>query len=389
MNKIVNEMTFELKNHILPFWMNLIDREYGGFYGKVDKNYFILRDAPKSSIINSRILWAFSATFNKFKDKNYIYYANHAYFFMINNLLDRKYGGLYLFVDYSGKVIDTRKHINNLCYAIYALTEYFEATHKDEVINLAISFFELIESQKNHSGIYLEEFDRQWIKKTNEFLDRFGLNATITMNNQLHLLEAYAKLYSIWPKKELLNQLKILIENFETKIFSHQSNSFNEFFDSSWNSLVNLKIYGHDIEASWLLSNSLEILGIENENILQIIKKILNNIEKEAMDKNSIILELANGNYNKKRMWWVQTEAVIGFVNGYSLFKVESYLEDAIKIWEFIKIYFIDKNPKGEWYSCVSDDMHYIQEENIVDEWKGPYHSTRMCLEIITRLQRL
>ena len=379
-------MQFELKFHILPFWMNLKDDNYGGFYGRVDKNLQIVKDSPKGSIINSRILWAFSASYNAFKDNNFLIYADHAYFFMKEKLLDSVNGGLYLFVDYRGDPLDKRKHINVLSYAIYGLSEYFIATNNSDVKNLAITFFNLIESKKNQKGDYLEEFDEKWVKKDNEYLDRLGLGAEFTLNNHLHILEGYTKLFSIWPEKNLLNLIQNELKNFEEKIFNTSSHLLNEFFDSNWQSLKELSYYGHNLEASWLLSYTLEVTGIKNSKIIEIIKNICIKVKKEAFNKNSVILEKQDTKINNLRMWWVQTEAVIGFVNMYQLTSDESFLKDAEQIWTFIKYYLIDPNPNGEWFSSVSDNLTLLEETDIVDAWKGPYHNTRMCLEISRRL---
>ena len=63
MNELAHEMLSELKSNILPFWMKLIDRNYGGFFGKVDGKLNIVEKADKGSILNSRILWTFSSAY--------------------------------------------------------------------------------------------------------------------------------------------------------------------------------------------------------------------------------------------------------------------------------------------------------------------------------------
>lgn len=387
MIQIVKEMQFEIKFHILPFWIKLKDNDYGGYYGRVDPKHQIVKNSPKGSIINSRILWAFSASYNTFKDNSLLQYADHAFLFMKEKLIDTVNGGLYLFVDHKGKPLDKRKHINALSYAIYALSEYFVATKKNEVKNLAIAFFNIIESKKNQKGEYLEEFDERWVKKDNEYLDRFGLHAEFTLNNHVHILEGYTKLFNIWPEKNLLNLIQNELITFQEKIFNKKTFLLNEFFNSNWQSLVDLSYYGHDIECSWLLSHTLESTEIKNSKIIEIIEKICTKVKEEAFDKSSIILEKVNGKYNNLRMWWVQTEAVIGFVNMYQLTSDESYLKGAEEIWSFIKYHLIDSNPSGEWFAGVSENLTLLEEENIVDSWKGPYHNTRMCLEIFRRLQ--
>ena len=50
------QMANHLTEKILPFWMNLIDREQGGFYGLVKEDLTLEKDAMKGCILNSRIL---------------------------------------------------------------------------------------------------------------------------------------------------------------------------------------------------------------------------------------------------------------------------------------------------------------------------------------------
>ena len=51
----------ELRENILPFWMrHVVDREGGGFYGKIDCDGRIDRESARASVVNSRILWTFS-----------------------------------------------------------------------------------------------------------------------------------------------------------------------------------------------------------------------------------------------------------------------------------------------------------------------------------------
>ena len=176
------------------------------------------------------------------------------------------------------------------------------------------------------------------------------------------------------------------MRTFETKLFNPTTNYFEEFFDKNWKSLTNLVNFGHNIEACWLLSRALEVTGLENKYIINIIENICKTIKNEAFQKNSVLLEKHNSNYTRTRMWWVQTEAVIGFLNAYQLFGDESYLQAAENIWEFLRDKMIDKNANGEWYAALSDNLDIITEYNIVDQWKGPYHNTRMCLEVIKRL---
>ena len=45
---------------IIPFWKGLRDEENGGFYGYMDFDLKLDKQAEKGCILNSRILWFFS-----------------------------------------------------------------------------------------------------------------------------------------------------------------------------------------------------------------------------------------------------------------------------------------------------------------------------------------
>jgi mannobiose 2-epimerase len=52
----------EVAEDILPFWARYaVDRENGGFYGKIDCDLNIDAQAPRAAVINARILWTYSA----------------------------------------------------------------------------------------------------------------------------------------------------------------------------------------------------------------------------------------------------------------------------------------------------------------------------------------
>ena len=61
---------------ILDYWISYsIDLEHGGFYGRVHNNNHAQPNAPKGSVLNSRILWTFSAAY-RFTGNN-LKYVRH------------------------------------------------------------------------------------------------------------------------------------------------------------------------------------------------------------------------------------------------------------------------------------------------------------------------
>jgi mannobiose 2-epimerase len=104
------------------------------------------------------------------------------------------------------------------------------------------------------------------------------------------------------------------------------------------------------------------------------------------MDETSLYNECEDGNVDTKKVWWVQAEAILGFLNGYQ--KDESrtdYLTSAGKIWDFTKTYMIDHRKGSEWFNELYKDGTPIKTKEIVGPWKCPYHNGRMCFEVINR----
>ena len=62
-----DEMQDVLQNNILHFWQTkMVDRENGGFYGRIDGHEVLHPEAEKGAILNARILWTFSAAYRVF-----------------------------------------------------------------------------------------------------------------------------------------------------------------------------------------------------------------------------------------------------------------------------------------------------------------------------------
>ena len=127
---------------------------------------------------------------------------------------------------------------------------------------------------------------------------------------------------------------------------------------------------------------------IEDTKLTAAVKQMTDDLraqtEKEPFDGHSVPNENERGKVDTTRVWWVQAEAMVGFVNGYHKDGKESYLDDAISIWEYIKKYVIDKRKGSEWFWQV-DENGVPADREIVEPWKCPYHNGRMCMELIRR----
>lgn len=404
---LVKEMKSHVREVLLPFWEGLKDEEQGGFFGYMGYDLALDKEAVKGCILNSRILWFFSNAYLTLGDESVLPYARHAYLFLKEHCLDRENGGVYWSLTFDGKPEDTTKHTYNQAFAIYALSSYYEAVREPEALALAKELFELIEAKCKDEYGYLEAFNVRFKPEDNDKLSENGVMAEKTMNTLLHVLEAYTELYRVMDegtekeretkasvskdgvtKAKVALALKYMLRLVDEKVYNREAGRQEVFFDRTWHSLIDLYSYGHDIEASWLIDRALEVLGDGSytEKISPITGTIVENIYKRAYVDHSFMNEAENGIDDKTRVWWVQAEAVVGFLNGYQRNPEHvEYLEAAKDIWEFIKAYLVDTRAGSEWFWSLDENRKPI-EKPIVEPWKCPYHNGRMCFEVINRL---
>ena len=96
----------------------------GGFYGGTDGFGRILREEPRGTILNARILWAFSASFRTLGNLDYLDVATRAYDWFVSHFIDPEHGGVYWSVSPSGEPLETKKQLYSQGFAIYGLSEY-------------------------------------------------------------------------------------------------------------------------------------------------------------------------------------------------------------------------------------------------------------------------
>ena len=393
----------QLTQSVIPFWKKLRDDVYGGYYGWLSYELELDKKAVKGCILNSRITWFFANAYTVLKsigkeDRSLLEEAAHGYAFLKGKCIDREHGGIYWSLKYDGTPEDTTKHTYNQAFCIYALSSYYEASGDREALELAYQLFELIEGKCTDEIGYLEAFTVDFKPESNEKLSENGVLADKTMNTLLHVFEAYTEFvrvtktsYDEWAVTACENvkkRLMWIMDTFAEKVYNPKLHRQEVFFDRYYNSILDLHSYGHDIETAWLMDRGVEVLDREDyrKKMTPVTKDLTAEIYKTAFDGRSLANECDRGVVNENRVWWVQAETVIGFLNGYEKEPERmEYLEAAEHTWEFIKEYVIDKREGSEWFWEVHKDGSPIAGRPIVEPWKCPYHNGRMCMEMIRR----
>ena len=404
MNEILENYQKDLKHElfqILGFWQqNTIDTTNGGFYGKIDNDNKIFQDAPKGSVLNSRILWAFSAAYNLTKNNEYLILAERAFKYIKDFFIDREFGGVYWTVDYKGKPLDTKKQIYALAFAIYGLSEFYISTKNEEAKELAIELYNTIltYSYDNKNGGYIEALTRRWDPITDLRLSKKDANEKKSMNTHLHVLEGFANLYRIWTDEKLKERITELINIFLDHIIDKETHHLILFFDDEWNVKSNIVSYGHDIEAAWLIQEAAEIIANKPADgaarqIIEKVKQASVQIAKaatEGLDKDGGLwyeFDVDKNHLIEEKHWWPQAEAMIGFFNAWEITNDVEYLDQSVSTWHFINEHIIDRE-NGEWFWGINKDNSVMNEDK-VGTWKCPYHNGRACIELIKRIDKL
>lgn len=394
------ETLHALEHNILPYWINnMVDHQQGGFYGQITGDEQVMPEAEKGAVLNCRILWTYASAYRLLGKAEYLEMATRAKRYVIDHFYDKTFGGIYWSVDYTGQPLDTKKQIYALGFAIYGLSEYYRATNDAEALTYAIHLFESIEQHSfdRVKNGYYEALDREWNEMADMRLSEKDANERKTMNTHLHILEPYTNLYRVWKDERLKTQLQNLIELFVEKIYNPETGHLQLFFDEDWQSKYNMFSYGHDIEGSWLIHEAALELG--DAALLAKVEPIIKHIAVAAAEgllpDGSMIYERTLGELtdaghpsadhtDTDRHWWVQAEAIVGYINLYQHFGDEDALNKALMCWAFTKEHLLD-NVHGEWFWSVSKEGTINTENDKAGFWKCPYHNGRMCMEIKER----
>jgi mannobiose 2-epimerase len=375
-----------------------VDHERGGFYGEITNDLTVRRDAPRGALLTSRILWTYSAAYRRYKDTAYLAMADWAYKDLVHRFWDETYGGLYWMVGVDGTLIRPGKQIYGQAFGIYALAEYYAATRHEEALQRAQAIFQAMEAHSydpEHRG-YFEAFARDWGQATDVRLSTVDLNEMKSMNTHLHVMEAFTNLLRVWPDATLRAKQIELLDVMMTHVINPNTAQMILFFNEAWEPRSHHVSYGHDIEASWLLVESTEVVGDAtlDQRARELAVQMAQAVYEQGLDPDGgIVYERGpEGLLDSTKQWWPQAEAAVGFLNAYQLSGAPHFLDAALNSWDFIETHLVDRE-YGEWLRYVERDLTRPQgtgENNAkVSFWKCPYHNGRACMELIERLHKI
>lgn len=393
---------------IADWWVNYAqDHERGGFYGEVDQHNRPVENASKGVILNARILWFFSAVAKEVDNPAYHQCADRAFYYLRDYFFDRECRGVYWELNAAGEPINTKKQVYAQAFAIYALTAYYQLTQRKQALDLAMECFELLEQHaidRQNQG-YLEAFTQRWGVLEDLRLSEKDLNFPKSQNTHLHVLEAYTNLYQVQPTEKIRTALAYNIDLFDRYMIDTSTHHLRMFMDLDWRDHSPGFTYGHDIEAVWLIAKALDALDDENYRRL-LMPKLLQvaqvNLQEARGSQGQVIdsYDFSSKTKNTQAVWWVQAEALVGYLFAFTASGDFAYLQAVERVWAFINTHQIDQQ-RGEWLWLSREDTSTpaYPEAPPGDSaaapnykagfWKCPYHNGRAMIEAGRYLQAL
>jgi mannobiose 2-epimerase len=360
--------------------------------------------APRGGVLCARILWTFSAVLRRTGDDAHRQVADHAFAALRDRFSDPGHGGTYWMLDQAGRpladrkqtyALADRKQTYALAFSLYALAEYALATGSGDALERAVGLYHSIErhaADPRDDG-YWEARARDWSPLEDVRLSDKDLNAPKSMNTHLHVMEAYANLLRAWEDPGLRERLRAVVALHLDRIVDPATGHLRLFFDERWTPVSRGVSYGHDIEASWLLVEAAEAAEdgalLERAKAAAVRMARVTLAEGDDPEHGGVFAERhEDGRLDDEKHWWMQAEAVVGFLGAWELTGDEPLLAAAERTWAFVERFLVDR-VHGEWRWRVRRDGTPIPGLPKVEPWKCPYHNSRAALEVADRVSRL
>jgi mannobiose 2-epimerase len=409
---LYTQVSHVLEGSIIPFWLERCkDKGYGGYLTNFDEKGIDAGTAEKYLNTQSRLVWWFSILSRSFPHKpEYRQMADWGMDFLIRNYWDSRYGGWFWKTKRDGGKLDDGKSVYGQSFALYAIAEYYLATHDNLALDYAVRTFDLLQIYCTDTlrGGYYENLERDWQVAGPGFFggDRKGLDT------HMHLMESFTTLYAATGqeihRRKLESQIQLIVRHLINPVTGCGRNQVDLEFqpipaialNRTWNAEragdapavpTDTTSYGHNVELSWLINLALQIGKIDPEPYKPVMKRLLDHALAHGIDwelggvyrdgiadGEALILE---------KEFWQNAEVLVGFLDGFQTFGDQRYMDAFENVWNFVNAKMIN-HQVGEFRTLLTRDGQPI-DENIGNPWKVAYHSGRSMLECTQRLKIL
>lgn len=401
--------TAAIDNLMAKWYPLVIDKEDGGYYSSVKHDFSLGEEHDKMIVTQARHIWSNAVAAREYPEKKeHLANAAHGFEFLKNVMWDHENGGFHNLVTKQGEPIlkeGEAKTAYGNSFAIYGLAAYYSASGNEEALELARKTFLWLE-EHSHDPVNKGYFNHMKLdgslhgrnKDTESTSDRGYKD----QNSSIHLLEAFTKLYHVWPDKLLAERLEELLVIIRDTIVAEEG-YMRLFFEEDWTPIsfrglereeidkhyyLDHVSFGHDVETAFLMLEASHALGIENDTLTLLTGKnmvdhsLRNGWDNEKggfydggyyFDHNKD-LEVVNAHKN----WWAQAEGLNTLLILSNLFPDDpmNYRKYFDRQWDYIEKYLLDEE-HGGWYEWGLDTRPDSKTALKGHIWKASYHNFR------------
>ena len=378
----------QISANIVPFWLALRDDERGGFFGKALDRSRIDRNAPKGTVLSARILWTFASLHDAMPGLAVADTARHARDHMLERHVDPEHGGVFWSVSADGAPLDTRKHLYGQAFAVYGLATAARVMRDDPALAAAQRLWASINAKSD--GLRFpwrcESFSRDWLPLPNDLMGK--AEAQASMNVLLHLIEAAHALWLASGEAGVKADLLRLLETVLALDNNCQSGFASFYGPGPPDYTLSL---GHDIEAYWLTVTIAAGVDAElGQRAATRLAAIPETVAGYGITRDGALIAGRDlrGKLDRNKLWWVQAEALVGYLVAFEQTGDLRHLDRVERLWRFVETRLADRAGE-DWRQLPVGILGRNRNLPRADAWKCPYHSTRACLELMTRARRL
>ncbi|HSD67782.1 MAG TPA: AGE family epimerase/isomerase [Vicinamibacteria bacterium] len=396
-----------LWKHVLkPRFPRCVDEEHGGFHMSYARDWSPQEDRGRFVVYEARALWTAATVARRRPEARdeYLRYVRHGVRYLADVLWDEGHGGFHTFVDLAGKEAGRgffpSRPVYGQAFAVYGLAAAHAATKDPEPLGLAQRGWRWIEGHYRDglgpgyaSGVKPD--GRPVPLPEDEGTDAVtsieGPAHHRTMNDHIHLLEAYAELLRSWPDPELRRRTEELLAFVRDTIFVEPGCLYIALWPNG--KVVPAPVsFGHDVETAFLMIEAEEALGRRpSAATLRAARMLVDHALARGYDPaRGQLFELGRAYgppADRSVEWWGQFEALHAFQLMDEIFGREDdrYRTAFGKAWTLARDAFADPQHPGVCPTMDATGAAHCSAKSHM--WFASYHTARALLFTADRLR--
>jgi len=373
------ELADEIERHLLldvaDAWFPRCIDPKGGYHENHSREWRLAPDLSRTLVFQSRVLW-FTAKMSE-RDPAFHAYGKHGLDYFNDCIIDERGMVKNSFRPFAG--IDLSKHRSSysLAFAVYGMAAAAKHLKSSQALAHASTIFNYLEAHHKdvHGRGYFERTDLDG--NVNPELPRKG------QNSHLHLLEAFAELYRVWPLPLVKKRIQELIDFMTDDLFV-EPGYLDDFIQTDGERGDGRINFGHDLEVAHLLVTAADVIGEDQP----LVRQRAIQLTDHALLKGWDVLQggfwsgkTPEGTLERVKVWWVQCEALLGLAQLFSLTGKSAYLDALFRQWSWIRDHQIDSEFRG-FYGVVDEHGQPIGRMAKGHTWKACYHDGRALMRV-------